>query len=55
VEKLVLDQRVSGIHVHDARIAAAMVVHGVTNILTFDLDDFSRYPQILVLHPKDAE
>lgn len=52
--KLVLDHRVSGIHVHDARIAAAMMVHNVPRILTFDLDDFKRYTHINVLDPKST-
>src|SRR5437879_12577238 len=33
--KLVLQHRVSGIHVHDARIVANMMVHQVTKIITF--------------------
>jgi predicted nucleic acid-binding protein len=49
--KLVLEHRVSGIHVHDARIVAAMMVHQVSKILTFDLDDFKRYQSITVIHP----
>ena len=49
--KLVLQHRVSGIHVHDARIVAAMTVHQVGKILTFDLDDFKRYENITVVHP----
>ena len=49
--RLVLQYRVSGIHVHDARIVAAMTVHNVPRILTFDLDDFNRYHHITVIHP----
>jgi predicted nucleic acid-binding protein len=49
--KLVLQHRVSGIKVHDARIVAAMSVHQVAKILTFDLDDFKRYENITVVHP----
>jgi len=48
--KLVLQHRVSGIHVHDARIVAAMTVHQVSKILTFDLVDFKRYENITVVH-----
>jgi predicted nucleic acid-binding protein len=47
----VLQHRVSGIKVHDARIVAAMSVHQVPKILTFDLDDFKRYENITVVHP----
>jgi predicted nucleic acid-binding protein len=49
--KLVLDYRVSGTKVHDARIVAAMTVHKVTQILTFDLDDFKRYDHVTAIHP----
>jgi predicted nucleic acid-binding protein len=49
--KLVLQHRVSGIKVHDARIVAAMSVHQVPRILTFDLEDFKRYENITVVHP----
>jgi predicted nucleic acid-binding protein len=48
----VLQRRVAGIHVHDARIAAAMIVHRVPSILTFDVDDFKRYAQFTVIDPK---
>jgi predicted nucleic acid-binding protein len=49
--KLALRYRVSGIKVHDTRIVAAMTVHRVSKILTFDLEDFKRYENITVLHP----
>jgi predicted nucleic acid-binding protein len=52
--KLVLDYKVSGIQVHDARIVAAMMVHQVDQILSFDLDDFKRYRGITVVHPTDV-
>jgi predicted nucleic acid-binding protein len=50
---LVIQQRVSGKPAHDARLVAAMQVHGITSILTFDKSDFSRYPGIEVIHPAD--
>jgi predicted nucleic acid-binding protein len=40
--RLVVAHGVSGRQVHDARIAAAMRVHGVTHLLTFNGDDFKR-------------
>ncbi len=52
--KLVLDHEVSGIRVHDARIVAAMSVHGVNKLLSFDLDDFKRYTIIAVVHPAEV-
>ncbi len=30
-------------NVHDARLTAAMLVHGLTHILTFNISDFARY------------
>ena len=33
---LALQHRVSGAQVHDARLAAAMLAHGITHILTFN-------------------
>ena len=52
--RVVLDHRVSGIHVHDARIVAAMTVHQVNRILTFDVNDFKRYRHINVVSPKSV-
>ncbi len=51
--RLVVDYRVSGVKVHDARIAASMYVNGVTHILTFNTSDFARYPEITAVHPTD--
>jgi predicted nucleic acid-binding protein len=51
--KILLDYRVSGTQVHDARIAAAMHVHGVKRILTFNTRDFARFPSIEAIHPAD--
>ncbi len=43
---------VSGVQVHDARLAAAMRVHGIKRILTFNDRDFARYPDIEAIHPR---
>ncbi|MSV29056.1 MAG: PIN domain-containing protein [Bryobacterales bacterium] len=51
--KLVLEHHVSGIKVHDARIVAAMTIHHVRKILSFDRDDFKRYTSISVVHPAE--
>jgi len=48
-ERLVADYRVSGKNVHDARLVAAMVAHGIESILTFNPQDFLRYEEIRVL------
>lgn len=49
--RLVTSYRVSGKNVHDARLVAAMIVHGVEQILTFNGGDFARYAEISVLDP----
>ena len=41
--KVVLDNSVLGKQVHDARIVAAMNVHQVTKLLTFNAKDFKRF------------
>ncbi len=42
-----------GVNVHDARLVAAMLVHGLTHILTFNTPDFRRFSQITVVHPSE--
>jgi predicted nucleic acid-binding protein len=51
-EQLVAHYRVSGKNSHDARLVAAMLVHGTNAILTFNTQDFSRYTGIAVLDPR---
>jgi len=53
-ENLVIQHQVSGKPAHDARLVAAMLVHGLTAILTFDKTGFSRYDGIEVVQPADA-
>ena len=51
-ENLVLNYQCRGKVAHDTRLVAAMTVHGLTSILTFNGADFARYPGILVLDPR---
>jgi predicted nucleic acid-binding protein len=51
--RLLVDYRISGVQVHDARLVAAMHVHGVKRILTFNTKDFARFDEIEVIHPID--
>jgi predicted nucleic acid-binding protein len=53
-EQLVCSYRIVGINVHDARLVAAMLVHGMTRILTFNIDDFKRYREITAVHPSEV-
>ena len=41
--RLVVKYNVAGVQVHDARLAASMIVHSVKHILTFNVTDFERY------------
>lgn len=53
--QLVLTCRVLGRQVYDARLAAVMLAHGITHLLTFDTADFKRYPGIIAVHPRDVD
>jgi len=48
---LVVSHQVKGAKVHDTRLVAAMLVHRVDAILTFNLSDFVRFKEIKVLDP----
>ena len=51
--RLVSIHNVSGVAAHDARLVAAMKLHGIEEILTFNTKDFARYAteNIRVLDP----
>lgn len=53
--RVVVQHRVSGVQVHDARLAAAMYVHGVSHILTLNAGDFTRFDGIIALHPNSVK
>jgi predicted nucleic acid-binding protein len=50
-ERLVVLHQIKGKSAHDARLVAAMNVHGLTKLLSFNLPDFSRYPGIQAIDP----
>lgn len=52
--RLIVSYSVEGVSVHDARLVAAMVVHGIKNIISIDAPDFGRYSEITALHPNDV-
>lgn len=54
-EALVTKYAVSGKPSHDARLVAAMQVHGLTAVLTFDKSGFKRFPGIEVVHPAEVK
>jgi predicted nucleic acid-binding protein len=51
-ESLVIKYQVMGKQIHDARLAAAMVAHNITHLLTFNVDDFKRFSDIVVVDPR---
>ena len=48
-----MERRVSGVQVHDARLAAVMKAHGIARIVTFNASDFDRFADIEALHPDE--
>ena len=52
---LVLAHDVRGVNVHDARLVAAMMIHGVTHMLTSNVKDFQRYSDIHVVEPNQIK
>ena len=53
-KRLVTQHSVMGKPAHDARIVAAMKVHGITHLLTFNVGDFKRFPNITVVSPNEV-
>ncbi len=49
--RIVVHYGVSGVQVHDARLAAAMYVHHVDHLLTLNVADFSRFTGLTAVHP----
>jgi predicted nucleic acid-binding protein len=54
METIVFKHSVSGVQVHDARIAAAMNIHNVENIITFNDKHFRRYERVTALTPQSV-
>ncbi len=49
--RIVVQYGVSGVQVHDARLAAAMYVHAVNHILNMNVADFGRFKGLTAVHP----
>lgn len=50
--RLIIEHRILGVRVHDARLVAAMRVHAVSHILTFNTADFGRFKSISPIDPR---
>ena len=53
-EQLVASIPIIGKNAHDARFVAAMTIHGLTHLLTFNTQDFQQYSGITVVSPTDV-
>ena len=51
--RLLDEHDISGRQIHDVRLVAATVVHGLDEVVTFDVTHFRRYSDIDVVHPAD--
>ncbi|MHB1745418.1 MAG: type II toxin-antitoxin system VapC family toxin [Acidobacteriaceae bacterium] len=51
--RIVVQYGITGVQVHDARLAAAMLVHHVEHILTLNTADFVRYQGLIAIHPSN--
>lgn len=49
--RIVVQYGVSGVQVHDARLAASMYTHGISEILTLNGADFGRFTGIQAIDP----
>lgn len=52
---LIVAHNISGPDVYDAYIAAALRVHAIPRLLTFNDGDFRRYGGFVVVHPQDFQ
>jgi predicted nucleic acid-binding protein len=52
--RLVETHDVKGKNVHDTRLVAVMMTHGITHLLTFNTDDFRRFPNLTLIHPNEV-
>ena len=50
---IVVDQQVSGVQVHDARIVATLQANRIRHMLTLNAKDFRRYPDLTVRTPAE--
>jgi len=51
--QILLNHKIVGVAVHDARLVATMLRFGITNILTLNGADFQRYQNIVSSTPYD--
>jgi predicted nucleic acid-binding protein len=52
--RLVNVHAVSGKQVHDTRLVAFMLESGMKSVLTFNVADFARFPDVTAIHPANV-
>lgn len=52
--RLLKVHEVRGVQVHDAHLAAVLEVHHVSHLLTFNVEDFKRFPNLVAVHPQEV-
>lgn len=54
--RLVVTYGITGVQVHDTRLVAAMLIQGISHLLTFNARHFTRFePEgLVVVHPQDV-
>jgi len=53
--QIVVECGVSGVQVHDARLASVMNVHNISRLLTLNPQDFKRFTGLTSIHPDDLQ
>ena len=53
--QIVMECGVSGVQVHDARLAAVMNVNNISHVLTLNPQDFKRFSGLTPIHPDDIQ
>ncbi len=53
--RLVFDYKIKGVQVHDAKIAASMISHNISHLLTFNDRDFRRFSMITAVNPNNTQ
>jgi hypothetical protein len=54
-KRFIVAHSVKGVKAHDARLVAAMIVHGIAQPVTVNADDFKRYSEITAVMPGDVK
>ena len=52
--RLLKAYEVRGVQVHDAHLAAVLEIHNVAHLLTFNVQDFKRFSNVIAVHPEEV-